>query len=174
MTLLDITLTQGEVLILNPNHSSNVITYKWYPAEGLSCADCPSLEIIATHDITYFLEVRDQNGCTSLDFITIRVNEIKSDIFVPNVFSPNGDNINDFWMPIFSDTQVKILSLSIYDRWGNKVYECVDKTDNTTPCGWNRMFDNKKCLPGVYVFMIQSKDINEKIQITKGDLTLAR
>lgn len=170
----DISLNQGDVFILNPNHSPNVITYKWYPIEGLSCTDCSSPEIKATRNITYFLEVSDQNGCTSLDSITIRVNEIKSDIYVPSVFSPNGDNINDFWMPVLSDTQGKILSLSIYDRWGNKVFECTNKTDNTIQCGWNGMFDGKKCLPGVYVYYVYWKDPNGIFKNIAGDLTLLR
>lgn len=170
----DMTLNQGEVFMLNPNHSSNVISYKWYPSEGLFCTDCPSQEIKATRDITYFLEVSDQNGCTSLDSISIRVNEIKSDIYVPNVFSPNGDNINDFWMPIISDTQGKEISLSIYDRWGNKVFECLDKTDNTTPCGWNGIFGGKKCLPGVYVYHVYWIDQNGIFKNLVGDITLLK
>ncbi|MBK8483859.1 MAG: gliding motility-associated C-terminal domain-containing protein [Saprospiraceae bacterium] len=170
----DLTLNQGEVFIFNPTHSSNVVSYKWSPVGGLSCVDCSSPEITATNDMTYFLEVSDKNGCTSLDSITIRFNEIKSDIYVPNAFSPNGDNINDIWMPILSDVQVKILSLSIYDRWGNEVFECVDKINNATQCGWNGMFDGKKCLPGVYVYHVYWKDPNGIFKNIVGDLTLMK
>jgi gliding motility-associated-like protein len=166
----DVKINQGEVFMFNPTYSSNVITYKWYPSEGMSCSDCPSPEITATHDITYYLEVSDQNGCTSLDSITIRVNEIKSDIYVPNVFSPNGDNINDVWIPVFSDTQGKILSLSLYDRWGNEVFNCTDNI--LIQCGWNGMFEGKKCLPGVYVYYVYWIDQDGNTKNAVGDLTL--
>jgi gliding motility-associated-like protein len=170
----DVALNRGEVFIFNPTHSGNVINYKWYPSEGLSCTDCSSPEIKATHDITYYLEVSDQNGCTSLDSIAIRVNENKSDIYVPNVFSPNGDNINDIWMPVLSEPQGKVISLSIYDRWGNQVFGCANITVNISQCGWNGMFDGKKCLPGVYVYHVYWKDQNGTFKNAVGDLTLMK
>lgn len=170
----DITLNAGEVIKLNPNYSSNVISYKWFPASGLSCTDCPSPELTAKSDITYFLEVLDHNGCLDLDSITIHVNEIKSEIYLPNIFSPNGDNINDIWMPVLTDVQGRIVSLSIYDRWGNEVYNCENKSATLTPCGWNGMFKDNKCLPGVYVYHVSWEDQYGNLKNLIGDVTLIR
>jgi len=170
----NIKLISGEIFKFSPSYSSNAIIFKWFPSEGLSCTDCPSPEIKATRDITYYLEVSDKNGCFKLDSITIRVNEIKSEIYFPNVFSPNGDNINDLWMPILSDPQGRIISLSIYDRWGNEVFNCEDITATLTHCGWSGMFKENKCLPGVYVYHVTWKDVQGNIKSEIGDLMLIR
>lgn len=48
------------------------------------------------------------------------------------------------------------------------------KTDNVTECGWNGMFDGKKCLPGVYAYYVYWKDQNGNAKNVAGDLTLVR
>lgn len=70
----------------------NVNRFRWFPSEYLSCTECQNPEITAIHDGTYYLEVSDGNGCTAIDSIFIRVKNQTSEIYIPNIFSPNADS----------------------------------------------------------------------------------
>lgn len=61
-----------------------------------------------------------------------------------------------------------------YDLWDKEIFNCMCKTDNVTECGWNGMFDGKKCLPGVYAYYVYWKDQNGNAKNVAGDLTLVR
>lgn len=165
----DLTLSRGEIITLNPSHSPNVVSYKWFPTDGLSCSNCPSPEITATQNKTYFLEVSDRNGCTALDSISIRIKEANSDIYVPNIFSPNGDNINDVFQPIFNEVQIEYYRLQIYDRWGNLLFESLNKDK-----GWNGKYQDHNMNLGVYTYVIQYQVHEGESKVKAGDVTLVR
>ncbi len=118
----------GEVIILDTN--SNIAKAYEYP-------------------FTYYtvLTVKDINGCTSSDTIPLK---ITGDFQVPNVFTPNFDNINDifaFYQDIFDHYNVLI-----YNRWGNIVFE---KQNITGTAIWNGMDNNnEKCTDGVYFYQV--------------------
>ncbi len=86
----------------------------------------------------YLVEVADQNGCTFDINVDIILND---DLFVPNIFTPNGDGINDvFFIRNKPDSPVE---LTISNRWGKQVYYSKDYNNN-----WNA--DNVR--DGVYFY----------------------
>ncbi|MFZ1424599.1 MAG: gliding motility-associated C-terminal domain-containing protein, partial [Saprospiraceae bacterium] len=93
-------------------------------------------------------------------------------VFAPNVFSPNGDNINDyFYIQGFDQAIVEILF--IYDRWGNKLFETHNVPVNDPSKGWNGKFLDKQMNPGVYVYFAKIKINNEFLELI-GDLSLIK
>ena len=101
------------------------------------------------------------------------VPEFHKDIYVPNVFSPNGDGINDgFFVSFGSDIQLLALDGTIYDRWGNLVYH-----SDALTFVWDGNFAEESVMPGVYVYTIKVKytDGNvEREEVLAGDVTLLR
>lgn len=95
------------------------------------------------------------------------------DIFIPNIFSPNGDGINDvFEVNLHPKLQVHSLHGIIYDRWGNVLYESTGQTFS-----WNGNFDQRPMMPGVYVFRMEIEYIingKEEKEIRVGDISLIR
>lgn len=95
------------------------------------------------------------------------------DIVIPNIFSPNKDNVNDcFDLNILQDIQLSEFNVRIFDRWGNLVFV----TDDPQEC-WDGNFQNNEMVPGVYVYVIdlsiiQCNGIKEIRKI--GDVTLIR
>jgi gliding motility-associated-like protein len=115
---------------------------------------------------TYWVVVT-KNGCSASD--TIRFGECSSSIWFPNVFTPNGDGLNDTYHPV--GIGITKFSIIIYNRWGMKLYE----SDNME-LGWDGSFGGGSCPDGVYVF-ISTYEMEESPGITQkahGSITLIR
>ncbi|MFM2307666.1 MAG: hypothetical protein RLZZ367_2335 [Bacteroidota bacterium] len=88
-------------------------------------------------------------------------------VYIPNAFSPNGDGNNDVWM-VYTDS-VKVTSIEVYDRWGEKVFE------NTVNAGWDGHYKGVLQPAGVYVYYIRCSDmVTTEPRHYKGSLTLVR
>lgn len=73
-------------------------------------------------------------------------------IYIPNALSPNGDGFNDVFT-IFSGEDVKeVLNLSVYDRWGGRVYELNHLPPNDMQLGWDGTQNGKVVTNGVYTW----------------------
>ena len=59
---------------------------------------------------------------------SVNITVTKSDIFIPEGFSPNGDGINDYFVIKGADKYV--INLQVFNRWGNKVYESQHYINN--------------------------------------------
>jgi gliding motility-associated-like protein len=100
---------------------------------------------------TISLTVTSNQGCSD----TYQVKDtIHSAIFIPNVFTPNNDGQNDnFVIPSPDGT---LLSITIFSRWGNIVYE---SDQPTTVINWDgRLRDNSYVSSGVYYYVLEPKD----------------
>ena len=117
--------------------------------------------------------MEDENGCISTDTLLIRL-IIKDDIYIPNIFSPNGDNINDRWVIFGADDGIKINEVQVFDRWGEKVYEEVNLQANQNSKGWDGIYNGEKVNPGVYVYRIQYINNKGKEVMLSGGLTIIR
>jgi len=99
--------------------------------------------------------------------------DINDGFFIPNVISPNDDNINDVFT-INTGPAVKIISMegSIYDRWGSLVF-----SSTKNPFTWNGRFANDEVNPGVYVYVLHVKNIiggREVSQVFAGNVTVIK
>lgn len=123
----------------------------------------------------FLVTVTDGAGCKIQERVTVIVRIIK-DIWWPNVFSPNGDGINDLWN-LKGKRVTKIKTLNIYDRWGEMVYSAQDLSDGNidNKVGWNGNFKGQKALPGVYVFYAEIQFYGStSFDKYKGEFTLLR
>ena len=124
---------------------------------------------------TEFLSVwlTDIYGCEYEDELTIFVdNEI--DIFVPNIFSPNGDGINDrFYIPKHPQIE-KIIEFKIFDRWGNNVFGANQFYPGEESIGWDGLFNGRPMDPAVFVYFIRYSTSDGAMNFKKGSFTLIR
>jgi gliding motility-associated-like protein len=121
-----------------------------YPAEG-------------TYTVT--LIAYGNNGCNDTSSTVLIVVDTVG-INFPNIFTPNGDEINDVWQP--NAHGMKDLECTIYDRWGLKVYEFVgpqDKWDGHTTAGL-------MCKNGTYYYILKATDNNNKSYEKTGFIQL--
>jgi len=88
-------------------------------------------------------------------------------VFVPNIFSPNGDGNNDVFQ-VFTDCDILSFRLKIFDRWGSLVYESNDLNR-----GWNGLINNQILPKGVYTWFIEYDD-GTGDQVDSGSVMLIR
>lgn len=83
---------------------------------------------------------------------------------VPNVFTPNNDNMNDLYT--VTGKGVSDYSIVIVNRWGNPVFESDDLN-----ISWDGTFNGQKCQDGVYFYVIRGKSGTEEF-VKQGHITL--
>lgn len=170
----DTTLPVNTSFTLNPVYSGNVINYLWTPAATLSCTDCASTSGIALQKQTYQIQITDINGCKTSDSVTVFVICEKSNLLLPNAFTPNNDGLNDNFYPFAKGYNV-IKSFMIFDRWGNKVFERKNFQPNIPSLGWNgRIKGDPNISTQSFVWMVEGECDSGEIINTRGTAMLIR
>jgi len=160
----NVTITLGDNTILNATGSNG--SYSWTPPTWLSCPTCPSTTSTPEETITYTVIVVDSNGCSASDQVTVFI-EFENVIWVPNIFSPNGDGSNDILY--VRGKGVADLNFFVYDRWGEKVFETT-----SLDIGWDGKFRGKDMNKAVFVYYLEATFIDGSKVTKKGDVTLIR
>lgn len=118
----------------------------------------------------YKVYLKVQKGaCIDTVLKTIEV-MLPSKIEVPNVFTPNGDKSNDYFR--LKATNLSEINVTIFDRWGNVVYEVTSTTGNFEWDGKNQQ--GKECAQGVYFYTIKAKGKDNEEYDQKGNVSLFR
>jgi gliding motility-associated-like protein len=132
------------ISVIISNQSINANLYEWDFGNGqmLTSFDLSPINIIYSEPGLYFIKLLASNDfCkqSRMDSILVlSLQELK--VEVPNVFSPNGDDINEGYSLIVSNA--KSIEAFIIDRWGNKIFEITDlnsKWDGKNPAGEDAM-----------------------------------
>jgi gliding motility-associated-like protein len=166
----DKTILKGTVAELNIQTSLPVTSVKWFPF--IQSAE-NRLQAFVKPDTTttFFIEVSyGRKGCIIKDTITVFVVNEAATIEVPNIFTPNEDDINDYFY--IQSTAIKNFNIKIFDRWGNKVFESFDAEFR-----WSGKNDsNGADLPqGVFTYLIEYTELNtDKKRLLKGSISLLR
>ena len=165
------TIFEGDITTLHAVPDSTGI-YQWSPADYLN--NSSSLNPLASppSTITYTFTVTNPTNkvCGYDSIITIHVIELvcgTPNVFVPNAFTPNGDGNNDF--VYVRGRNLKDVYFTIYNRWGEMVFETNDQ--NT---GWDGMYNAREADPGVFVWYLTATCPGEEEFFDKGNVTLIR
>ncbi len=145
--------------------------YSWTDPSTLINPYTPNPTATPQDTLTHYeCVVVDSLGCTWRGSLFIHCTEItcgEPNIFIPNAFSPNDDGIND--RLTFHGKWVLEFHLSIYSRWGEKVFETHDINDS-----WDGRYNGNWCQPGVYTYYCRIRCEAGFDNLLKGDITLIR
>lgn len=92
--------------------------------------------------------VSNAHGC-ALDSVEFLLSVSESMLIVPNVFTPNGDGMNDEFRVVYRS--IKEFHCWVYNRWGHKVYEWTDPAK-----GWDGTIGGKPAAEGAYYYVIRA------------------
>jgi len=135
-------------------------TWRWSTGETGS-------SIVITSPGTYYVRT-GMNGCFSTDTVIVA-----NDCYInyPNVFTPNGDGMNDYFFPRNLLTKgLTSFKMDIYNRWGQMVFT----TTSLDGRGWDGKFNDVAQPEGVYVYMIDATFKDGQKEHHTGNVTLLR
>lgn len=155
----------GDPVVLNATQDFEA-EYVWSNGQKVSSVE---LNVPGIYAIT----VTTACQTISQDVVILPGENCNHQVYIPNVFSPNGDRANDYFaVSIDSDMEISSMHCSIFDRWGNQVFQSRD-----VDFRWDGRFKNTELLPGVYVYLIQVEYMIQegtRSQNYTGDVTLVR
>ncbi len=135
--------------------------------------ECLSILLSPLSTITVSATAVGGVGCADDDAtrIIVRVNR---DIFIPNVFSPNNDGVNDLFLPTAGRRVEIINSMQIFDRWGNMVFESRSFQPGDDSFGWDGTYRGRELAPGVFVYKVEVTFDDGNTEIMDGTVTIIR
>ena len=153
--------------ILNISIDDQVI---WSPSETLDDPTSIDPEATPTETTTYNVLVTDNLGCTGETSVQVSVIQptcTETDVFIPNMFTPNNDMLNDVFQP--ESNFIESMTLIVFDRWGEEVFSTTD-----VDTGWDGTFEGAELTPDVYGYHFTAVCINGLTFEKQGNVTLMK
>jgi gliding motility-associated-like protein len=162
----DTTINIGETAEI---YASGGVSYSWSPNinGSIACPTCSITTVSPTLTTEYIVVVSNSPYCKVQDTVTVIVDINCGDFFIPNVFSPNGDGLND--MINVHGRCITTFNLQIFNRWGEKVFETSSLSES-----WDGTFRGQKLDTGVFVYKADGISIDGQEFKLKGNITLIR
>lgn len=153
------------------NTSSNSTNWQWDFGDGSTSSEQNPYHIYG--DTGYYevtLWVTSSNGCVDS---TYRYVEIRGQyaFYAPSAFTPNGDGVNDSFIPKMFGVDPTNFAMYIYDRWGNLIYETVDVTK---PWDGKHSSTSNFVIEDVYVWKVKTKDMYNEYHWYTGHVNMIK
>jgi len=167
MVCCDTTVSIGTPVNLSATFTPGPYSVEgWSPATGLSCTNCANPTATDNATTTYVVTFLDLvTSCFVNDSVTVTI--FNCNVFVPNVFSPNGDGVND--VLYVRSLCMKTMDFDVFDRFGNKVFESLNIND-----GWDGTYHGKPMEIGTYMWYLTGL-LEDGTHLSKsGNVTIIR
>jgi gliding motility-associated-like protein len=149
----------------------------WTPKTYLRFANGDSLRpfVRPLDDVTYKLTIFDVNGCSASEYILVELDRNRN-VFIPNIFSPNGDDKNDYFGVATGAGVKKVNFMRVFDRWGELMFtkENILAGSDPNSNGWDGTFRGKPVETGVYVYMVEVIFEDGLKLLYRGDVTVVK
>ncbi|MEO6305762.1 MAG: PKD domain-containing protein, partial [Bacteroidia bacterium] len=170
----ELTIATPEVQFINQSTVLETNTYQWQIGNLYQLNDVnPKVIFPVAGDYQITLVATTIHGCK--DEVTKMI-QVKNDygIYIPSSFTPNFDDLNDIFIPVFSPygLDLKTYEMEVFDRWGHSLFHTKDYT-----VGWDGSVKNagtEALKEDVYVYKVRFRDIDGKIHNKTGHVTLMK
>lgn len=119
----------------------------------------------------YSLAVTDLHGCIYIDSIRFskRSDALPVDMFIPNSFTPNGDNLNEVFPGNAYNSGGSLYDFRIYNSWGQMIFKASEPAQQ-----WDGTFKGQPAEEDVYVYLVKYIGCDGQVRIFRGTFTLLR
>ena len=159
-------------LQLSARNLGNNYKYSWNPSTGLNSSTIKSPVFNYNQPVEYTISISPANGnCATTDTLQVKIFEnsaVKSNIYLPTGWTPNGDGLNDRLYPITTNIS-EIKYFRIYNRWGQLVFETKTVGD-----GWDGNINGSPQNTGVYIWALDATGTDGVHYVQKGTAVLIR
>jgi gliding motility-associated-like protein len=152
-------------------------TYKWQPDIGLNFNNTYDPVFNYGQSQQYTIVLTSPAGCITVDTVRVNVinatNDIRSDLYVPNAWSPNMDGQNDELYPFLIN--IKILKyFRVFNRWGQLMFEIKDYTPSNHLKGWDGLWKGVPQPMDVYTWTVEADGVDGRHFKKAGNAMLLR
>ncbi|NCI52078.1 gliding motility-associated C-terminal domain-containing protein [Sediminibacterium roseum] len=153
---------ENDTIVLAPDVRGTNLSYSWSPDSDLNSGTIKNPVLRGRNSATYVLKVTGEGSCTAQDDVFVKV---LKPIGIPNIFSPNGDGINDTW-------EIKELanypnpSVEIFTRSGQKIFTSVGYS-----VPWDGTYNGKPVPVATYYYIVDPKILGK---VFSGSVTVIR
>jgi len=141
-------------------------TMTWIFGDGILCHVCPNSQVVTRTGGNYMVQTINQYGCKSIDDLNIEVTNYYS-IYIPNVFTPNFDDVNDLFL--VCGVGISNIEVSIFDRWGEKIFYSKEQLK-----GWDGTYKTDFCKQDVYTYVVNFTSLDGKTHTKTGHVSLLK
>jgi len=164
----------GFTINLSAETSTNTggINFVWSTPDSIVCNNCPNFSTVPLGSTTYTVTAVNSENCQATASVDVRVS-LDRPVYIPNIFSPNGDGINDEFFIPFSPAMTEVKSLQIFDRSGALVFEAFDIAQGEEILkAWDGEFNGTQIRQGVFVISAQIAFVDGQVLPYQSDVTL--
>lgn len=164
----------GEQMTLTAFTSSENPIFSWQSEDTLACKVCNEIVVSPTQSSVYSVTVTDElTQCRATDRIEILVDNTRR-LFIPNVFSPNGDNVNDRFTIFGGNMITQINYLRIFNRRGELLFETNNIAPNDELQGWNGRLNGTILPTDTYIYSAEIAFVDGESEVYSGSVVLMR
>lgn len=166
-------LAEGQSITLAPGLAGNSSGYSFTWSPGTSLSDSAAADPMATPTRTtvYTLAATSAGGCEASTKVIV---DVFTKLYIPNAFTPNGDGRNDIFYILNGPPDSQIRDLSVYDRWGAKVFQVHNAPTADPAFGWNGNYKGAPAPAGTYVYVLAMSFADGTQQAFQGTILLIR
>jgi gliding motility-associated-like protein len=173
---VNVKLMQGSGVVVNNestfciNEENRIISIKVNPGTKiLWSTGATSANIYAIKEGTYWVKTEVSNCGYQVDTIRVKLKVCECEMMIPNSFTPNEDNRNDYFYPVVQ-CEYSYFTVTISDRWGNTVFSA-----NNVNSKWDGRFKGNLCPEDIYIYKIESTEKgSDKKVVRNGHISLFR
>jgi gliding motility-associated-like protein len=165
-------LCETRSVLLEGNNDNAVYNSKWFYNDSLiGTGNIVNLPLLGgasgSHTIKFVL--LSPNGCQDSSVIDLPLNpeDFMLKLYIPNSFTPNGDQVNDKWFAVgecFNE-----INYQIFNRWGEMLIE-----SNNIDFKWDGAHNGKLLPTGIYFYVVTAKGYNYQDVVKRGQVNIIR
>lgn len=157
----------GVSVTVSAQSASAFTVTEWQPAILYPQQQALSQQFIADTSTNIMVVGRSVDGCIDTARLYLEVEQINNDLFVPNVFSPNGDGRNDVFRAFGS--RLSGVDMTVFNQWGELIFRTRDIN-----AGWDGRYKGTPQPVGVYIYVLRATLTDGTIVNKKGSVNLIR
>lgn len=165
----DYYVVQGTIVTLTGEPGGSGYTVIWAPSNSVTNPTVSQTTAVIEESTLFTYTVSD-GFCTKSDTVFVQKIELACEepfIYIPNAFTPNGDNEND--VLFVRGPVVEEMLFRVFNRWGELVFESTSRS-----VGWDGTFKGRPCDPDVYDYYLEGICVGGAEALIKGNVTLIR
>ena len=172
-TEIDVIYETADIISAQLSEGREKTEVVWTNSDGSLLGNDSNLEISVSENTMLKVKITDIHGCVLEKEVLLKV-RLADEVYIPNIFSPNGDGDNDFFTAFSVKSPGLIESLNVYDRWGNIIYTASGLELGNESDGWDGTYNGRQLVSDTYIYSATINNGANQLETIYGSVTLIR